>query len=68
MERMELLWEKKKFLMDASKTNIVALDDFLEACSHLNIETIKYNDNNGAAEKTIDDYYEHLRSKHPTNA
>lgn len=58
MERMELLWEKKKFLMDASKTNIVALDDFLEACSHLNIETIKYNDNNGAAEKTIDEMTE----------
>ena len=39
MTRMELLWEKRGFIKD--QTNIVMLDDFLEACAHVKIQEVK---------------------------
>lgn len=42
MERIELLWEKRKFLADRIKDDkIVVLEDFLEACAKVNIQERK---------------------------
>lgn len=40
MSKVELLWEKRKFLMDAGKEDIYMLDEFLEACSHVQVTDI----------------------------
>ena len=42
MERMELLWEKRGFI-NPNKTEVVMLDDFLEACAHVKLQEIKVN-------------------------
>lgn len=41
MERIELLWEKRQLFSDARNTNIVVLDDFLEACAHVNVTEVR---------------------------
>lgn len=40
MERIELLWEKRKLFSDAQNTNITVLDDFLEACAHVHMQEV----------------------------
>ena len=40
MERIELLWEKRKIFSDAKDTNITVLDDFLEACAHVHMREV----------------------------
>ena len=62
MERIELLWEKRKLFSDAKDTNIVVLDDFLEACAHVHVRevttTSKHTDRNGNEKVTTTTHYE----------
>jgi hypothetical protein len=39
MERIELLWEKRQIFKDPN-VSIVTIDDFLEACAHVNVTEI----------------------------
>jgi hypothetical protein len=40
MERMELLWEKRKLFSDARDMNIVTLEDFLDTCAHVKVREV----------------------------
>lgn len=60
MQRMELLWEKRGFFHD--KTNVVMLDDFLEACAHVKTQEVHvtrtYNQLDGKKINKIETTYE----------
>lgn len=61
MQRMELLWEKRGFIKP-NETNIVMLDDFLEACAHIQMRevTVKrtYKQLDGSKVEKLETTYE----------
>ena len=42
MTRQELIWEKKGFIKHGGN-EVVLLDDFLEACAHIQVQEVKVN-------------------------